>query len=246
MATKAHHRFVQRIETYNNDLELCDLLVRQFLAMPNSNTTVAALLSSTPQRHAHLGRTTNTKKSREVLGNHLKTTIHGSFIKDIFEDFSAFLSDTMTRAAMKGIDPDRFIGNVKIEIHVADLLKTGNWDDAVKMISDALFRKLENERNTRDLITKASIRLDLQLNAATLDAAMPYLDARHMLVHQDGKADDKYRRDYVAVPLRNNKIMLDDAFVVEARRTVMELAAHFDQCVIQANLVRPQDMHGGR
>lgn len=244
MATKAYRRFVQRIESYNSDLELCDMLVRQFVSAQNSSSTVAEAFGSSNIKYPHLGRRINNKQSRNIVGFHLKSTIYSSFIKDLFEDFSEFLSTTLTKAAMKGIDPARFIGNVKLEIHAADILRAGSWDAVVRMISDALFRKFENERNTKDLIDKASVRIGLQLDTSILSAAMPFLDARHMLVHRDGKTDEKYRSDYPNIEIRNDKIMVDFQFVCNAKGSVMALAEHIDNSVIIKNLVRRQDMDG--
>ncbi len=246
MATKAYRRFVQRIDYYGTDLELCDLLVRQFFALPNSEVSLAQALDSTDERHPFLSRRQNNKRSRAICGMHLKHTLHVAFVKDLFEDFSEFLSDTMTKAALRGIDPARFVGEVKLDIHASDFLAAGNWDAAVRLVSDAIFRKLENERNTRDLIRKASVRLGLQIDQAILDSAMPYLDARHMLVHRDGGTDEQYRNDYPAIALNNNKITVDYPFVAEAKRTVSALALDIDNRILAAGLVRQQDIAGQR
>ena len=40
--TKAYHRFKQRCDYYETDLELCDLLVRDFIKMADSDGPVAA------------------------------------------------------------------------------------------------------------------------------------------------------------------------------------------------------------
>lgn len=246
MATKALHRFIQRVEYYGADLELCDLLVRKFFAVGNSDASVAEALGSTNERHPYLGRRVNARKSRVICGSHLKQTLHVAFIKDLFEDFSAYLAETMTKAALKGIDPARFIGDVRLDIHAAEILGAGNWEATVRLISDAIFRKLENERNTRDLIRKASVRLGLQIDQATLDGAMPYLDARHILVHRDGVTDPQYRNDYPLIPHNGDKIGVDYAFVSEAKRTVTSLALDIDAKIIAADLVRRQDMQGQR
>ena len=152
----------------------------------------------------------------------------------------------MTNAAMKGINPARFVGNVKLDLHATDILSAGNWDGAVRAISDAIFRKLENERNTRDLVRKASERLGLNVEQAVLDAAMPYLDARHILVHRDGKTDEKYRNDYPTIPLRNDKLVVDFALVSNAKIAVSALAREIDDKLIAADLVRAKDLDGNR
>lgn len=241
MATKAYRRFEQRVDGYGADLELCDILVRSFIGRRNSEDFISVDLGSDTNRHPILGRRRNNLTSRRTCGAHLKSTLYTAFIKDLFEDFSEFLASTMSNAAAKGIDPSRFIGDVKIEVNAKDIMSIGNWDDAVRSISDAIFRKLENERSTRDLISKASVRLGLNIPAALLNAAMPYLDARHILVHRDGKTDEKYRIDYPAVRLRDNKIIVDLAFCSEARLHIEALASEIDREILAADLVRQQD-----
>jgi len=246
MVTKAYRRFEQRIEDYGTDLELCDLLVRKFSNATDTATSVAEALGSTIDRHPYLERRKNNRKSRLICGNHLKHTLYVAFIKDLFEDFSEFISDTMTKAALKGIDPARFVGDVKLDIHTVDFLAVGNWESAVRLISDEIFRKLENERNTKELIKKSSVRLGLQIDQGTLDAAMPYLDARHILVHRDGKTDKQYRHDYANIALNEEKIIVDFSFVARAKDTVTALALDIDQRIIASNLVRRQDISGHR
>lgn len=246
MATKALRRFEQRIDSYNTDLELCDLLVRQLFAKQNSVENLAVALGGTAERYPYIGRRSNNKQSRDVCGAHLKHTLLTAFVKDVFEDFSAFIAETMTKAALKGVNPQRFVGDVKLDLSAAEILGSGSWDSAVRLVSDSIFRKLENERKTRDLIQKASVRLGLNVDNGILNDAMPYLDARHILVHRDGKADELYTRDYPGIALRNEKIVVDYNFASQTRTTVRALAQHLDELIIAADLVRPQDLSGQR
>ena len=246
MVTKAFRRFEQRVEYYGADLELCDLLVRSFTIRPNTATSLAVDLGTDAARHPYLARRTNTLASRRICGSHLKSTLYTAFIKDLYEDFSEYLATIMANAAIKGVNPARFVGNIKLDLHATDILSAGNWEGAVRTISDSIFRKLENERNTRELIRKASERLGLNVDQVVLDAAMPYLDARHMLVHRDGKTDDQYRIDYPHIVLRDEKIVVDFPFVSSAKSAISALAREIDQKLIAADLVRRQDLDGNR
>ena len=224
MPTKALRRFDQRVEYYGTDLELCDLLIRSFKRNANTQESLAENLGSDAVNHPFLSRRRNTTKSRGICGNHLKSTLYAAFIKDLYEDFSEYLQTTMSNAALKGINPQRFVGDVKIDLQATDILKAGNWAAAVKEISDQIFRKLENERSTADLIIKASNRLGLNIDRNMLSDAMPYLDARHIFVHRDGKADETYRIAYPQIQLRDNKIVADYSFVSAAKSAVCALA----------------------
>lgn len=114
----------------------------------------------------------------------------------------------------------------------------------VEVISGKIFRSLEGERKTASLISKASARLGLNVNQALIDTAMPYFEARHILVHQDGKADQAYRQKYPTITLRNGKVHIDAGFIAAARNAVNALAEEIDRQVIGANLVKPEHIHG--
>lgn len=246
MTSKALYRFTQRLRSYETDLELADLLIRNFLGLPNSGGTVSDAIGGRPDAYVRLNACRNTAQSRKVVGLHLKSTIHVAFIKELYEDFSEFLATSLSRAALAGVDAARFAGEVKLDIHAKEILQAGSWDAVIRLISEKIFRALENERNTRVLIQKMSVRVGLQLEDAILTAAMPYLDARHILVHRDGKPDTLYLNSYPDIPLMNGNIVLNYDFVSHARRTVWALADHIDTRMIDANLVRRQDMAGQR
>lgn len=246
MATKAFRRFEQRITSYYEDLELTDLLVSRFMRSRHSQDSLSVSLGSDAQRHPYLARRVNNRSSKTICGTHLKATLHTAYIKELYEDFSEYISNIMANAALAGVDPSRFIGNVKVDVKATDLLKAGSWDVVVRLISDDIFRKLENERSTIELIRKSIDRLGLNINIQTLNDAMPYLDARHIFVHRDGKTDDDYRRKYPGIRLRDNKIIADFSLVSSARQTIWDLAKAIDDNIIAANLVRRQDINGAR
>lgn len=239
--TKAYHRFQQRCDYYETDLQLCELLVRDFVSIPDSTDIVAVALGSTRAQHPRLGQL-NSLKTRQIRGGHLRHTLSASFVKDIYEDFVEFFGETMTRAAQKGVDPGRFAGEVRLDFQARDILAAGSWDNLVALVSQRIFRAVENERKTALLISKISIRLGLTINPALIDAAMPYLDARHMLVHQDGRADEQYRRKYPAIAAPRGKIRLDNAFIAATRLTIDSLARAIDAEIIAHGLVRPEHM----
>ena len=242
--TKAYHRFKERCSYYEVDLQLCDLLVRDFCAVADSNQSLAVALGSNLQTHPNL-RQRNTQMTRNIRGGHLLKTLRASYVKDIYEDFVEFLAETMTRAAQKGISPGRFAGNMKLDLQATELLQAGNWDDLVALISQKIFRSLESERKTMTLISKSATRLGLNLSQQLIDSAMPYFDARHMLVHQDGKADAVYRQKYPAIGVQNGKIRIDGSFVRNAHAAIDALAREIDAKAIAADLVKPEHMHGG-
>lgn len=246
MPSKAYQRFDARITAYDADLELADILTGVFVNGPNSENSVCEAAGARPEKYPKLHLRSNTRRSRQIVALHMKSTLHIAFIKDLYEDFSEYLATSLSRAALAGIDAARFSGEVKLDLQAKEILQAGSWEGVIRLISDKIFRALENERSTITLINKISARVGLQLEDAMLVAAMPYLDARHILIHRDGKPDDIYIRNYPDINVINGKLSIGFDFIVNARNHVRALAQHIDNRMQDAGLIRPQDMMGGR
>lgn len=236
MKTKALQRFESRIDAFNTDLELVDVLVRSFLRQKNSTQSIAASLSKQPEKYPNIDKRKNNKTSRNITGLHLRKTIHISYIKEIYEDFYEFLSTSLSNASETGINPQRFIGDAKIDISAKEILTMTSIQEATKYISDKIFRTLENERDTKKLIDKFSNRLGLAVNSKLLADAMPYLNARHIFVHRDGKPDAKYKKSYPNISVTKGAIDTNYQFVMDARAAILALAKNIDDEIIAKNL----------
>ena len=238
MRTKPYQRFIARVADYEADIELSDVLVTTFISkVKNSQNNIATHMGLNNQLYPKLASRQNTHQSRRIVGIHLQKALYGSFMKDLYEDFSEFIQETIKAAAVKGIDYPRLLSGSSVDMKMADVLKTGSWDALLIKVSENVFRSLENERSTIKLLEKFNNKLDLKITQQFIDDAMPYLDARHIIVHRDGKVDDKYKADYPGIALDpKGKIRLDFAFITTARTKVCELARHINERVQVENL----------
>ena len=245
MASKAFQRFKDRMKSCAEDMELADILVDRFRVTADSDQTLCEALGGDPKRHSLIHGRKNTAASRSIVAGHFRKTVQVAFVKDLHEDFSEYLATSLGRAALTGVDPNRYTGEVKIDIKAAELLAAGSWEAVVSLISNRIFRALENEKSTSKLIRKISDRLGLQLDEAILNEAMPYLDARHMLVHADGGTDEAYREAYPGVELdADNRIVINYSFVSSALTKVKALVTHVDKKFVENNLVPAQHLQG--
>lgn len=242
--SKALQRFQDRVRAFSEDLELSDLLVKQLRNLHDSDESICEALEGQSDRHERLNARRNTAASRVVISNHFRRTIQSAFIKDLHEDFSEYLATSLGRAALTGIDPNRYTGEVKIDIKASELLAAGSWEAVVSLISSKIFRALENEKSTRKLIKKISDRVGLQLDDTILDAAMPHLDARHVLVHADGTADETYKTAYPNIELNDDKLSINFSFVTQAKDAVQNLACHIDGKLLNKGLVPAEFISG--
>lgn len=240
--SKAVIRFLNRVAHFDADVELADVFKS---ALKNGALASADQLIEgvDHKRHPRLAARQASQHNREIAIGHLNNTLRCSFIKDIYEDFAAYLADILKGCAKNGLDPKRIIGEHKFAVEANELLALGNWNAVVSFVSDTLFRKLENEQSTLKLITAIDAKLALKLDPKTRDAALPYLELRHILVHRDGYVDAEFCKKFPHFNLKPGSVLEVKYKVVnDAKKTIVALVAHIDSKVIAAHLLDNSDV----
>lgn len=244
MKTKSHSRFFNRAAHLDADIELVDIL--RFAVMNNRlSTRGGSYLFDyvNPVMHPRLAARSNSKKGRGMAVSHLKATLCASFLKDIYEDTMQYFSEVLEAAARHGLDPNRLIGEHKVSLEANDILSAGGWPNVVRLVSMLVFRRLESEQNTKKLIRKINDKLDLRVAEATIEAALPYFEIRHLLVHADGKADQKFCDTFTAFgATAGHKLTLDHKVLQAARTAIFALINEFDQQIVANNIVSNGDL----
>lgn len=244
MKTKSHVRFFSRAAHLDVDIELADVLKISITAGMLSNAGHQHIFDKvSPQQHPRLAARANTSESRRLAVNHLKATLCEAFIKNIYEDATQYFLEILTAAAKKGLDPNRLIGEHKVSLEANDILKAGGWDEVVSVVAQSVFRKLENEKSTKSLLEKMNSKLNLGVSQARIDAALPYLEIRHLLVHADGKADVKFCTSFPAIgATAGKKLKLDYTLLQQARVEICALIDEFDRKVVANNVVLANEL----
>jgi len=178
--------------------------------------------------------------------NHLKASFYSGCIKDIYEYLTIYFQDILKSSAINGIDPDRLIGEHKTAFDANILLKCDSHNEVVELITKSVFRGLENEKSTIKLIEKINKKLDLSINQSSITNAMPYLELRHLLVHSDGKIDQKFTKSYPdfesGIVKTNSKIKLTHKIVQDAKLTITTLVEEYDAQVIHKKLIHTDEL----
>lgn len=244
MKTKAHARFFSRAVYLDGDIEMVDVLkVSIHKGLLNTSGKKYLFDEVDSKRHPRLAARQNTTGSRTLVANHLNSTLCEAFIKNIYEDLVQYFSEILSAAVKNGLDPNRLIGEHKVSFEANDILSAGNWQNVVEMVSMSVFRKLENERSTKQLIQKMNTKLNLNVKQTTIEKALPYLEIRHLLVHSEGKADEKFAKSYPEICSKSGiKIKLDTVLLKNTRAMISKLVNEFDQEIIKYNVVSPTEM----
>lgn len=237
--TKYLHRFLNRADHFVADIELIDVFAiaaADGILSQNTGTHLFDSIDST--QHPTLARRKNNDHNRRLAVRHLKASLCSGFIKDLYEDFNEYMQDILEAAARNGINPSRLVGSHKVNMEANDLLAAGNWDNVVHMIARSIFRKLEDERNTKSLIQSMDAKLGLGIDPSILDAALPYFELRHLLVHHDGVADADFCMRFPLFGVSSGKkISVEFTITSSARSAVIALVKHFDSKVMQNQLI---------
>lgn len=246
MKTKSHVRFLNRAAHYDADVELADVLA---IAIKDGCLSIGATTflfdQVDPLKHPRLAARTSNATNRGIAISHLKATICSSFLKDIYEDLTAYFSEILEAAARNGLDPGRLIGEHGVQFKANDILRAGNWNAVVHLVARSVFRQMEGEKSTKDLIAKMNNKLALGVNQSTVDNALPYLEMRHLLVHADGIADADFCSSFPGIGVSpGTKIPLNINVLKAARSNIFALVQEFDTQVVTHNVVGAADLNG--
>lgn len=244
MKTKHLVRFYNRVAHYDADIELADIVKINTTAGKLHTPGAPYLFDGLMQeQHPRLAVREPTTHNRRLAINHLKATLCASFLKDVYEDATFYLLAILQSAARNGLDPDRLIGEHKVSFEGNDILAAGDWSTVVKMVATSVFRRLENERTTKELLKKMNAKLMLEVPQKKIDNALPYFEIRHLLVHADGVADKKFCISFPAFGATpGKKIKLDHRLLQAARKATLALVEAFDGKVVANEIIAPSEM----
>ncbi|WP_415999617.1 hypothetical protein [Citrobacter portucalensis] len=238
MKTKSYHAFLQKLDYFNDDIELIDVLKVNVLANELTEANGMVLKGVNTEKYPHLSRRKNSHGSRKNIMHHLRSTVYAAYVKDIYEEVTHYLRSILNFAAEKGLDSGRVIGDYAFKIDAKDVLRSGNWEKMVKIITDQIFQRLESERSTIKLIKDMPRRLGLDIPDDLINESLPYLEVRHLLVHSDGKTYQDFRDKFPKIRLESKGyVLLDHNFIFEMRDAVKKLVESYDREVIRTELV---------
>lgn len=246
--TVCRKRFYDWIRYFDTDIELVDGIEAIFSRdLPeDENLPMSSSLRAEKGKYPLLDKRKNTNNSRSIVGGHLKYTVYSSYMKELYEEFTMYISEIVTVSANNGVDPNRFIGEHRFQVSASDLLSLGDWDSVIEFVSQNLFRALENERSTKRLIDQIDNKLGLNIEGQAKYDAMPYLDIRHILVHDDAKIGPEFVQkypdfEYSTTP--KGRLKLNLSFCRDASIKVKALVDEIDQKIIGLGLYKNSDLY---
>jgi hypothetical protein len=242
LRTKAFHAFEQKLIYFEDDIELIDVIRTSVI---NGDLTEKeshnVLKNIDPTLHAHISRRKNSDGSRKLIVNHLRSTLYSAYVKDVYEELTAYLRTILRQAAENGFDAGRIIGDHSIKLDAKSVLEEGNWENVARLITDSVFQSLEAEKSTLKLLKKIAAKLAIKIDDSLIETVLPYLEVRHFLVHSDGKVSKEFIKKYPHIKRNNEDVRLSYQFISTLRDSIKNLVVAYDKEVIAANLLKAED-----
>lgn len=236
--SKGYRRFKSRVEYFQEDMETVAVLLKNKELLADSDKIFKSL---TERGQPRLSKRKSTSGSRNVVIRHLQNTLFVSIIKDLYEEVLSYCAYVSDCAAQTLPNANKLIGDQNCSFTANDLLSLPDRKTIVSLIMSKVFRNIENKKDTLLLVSSLNDRLKLGVGIETISNALPYLDARHKFIHADGKADDKYRKDYPQIALdKDGYIILNSTVIREALSAMQKLVSEYESTMKTNNLF-PQE-----
>lgn len=243
MRSKALVRFLNRAACFDEDLEFVSVVsiaVKDGDLSPEKDGGLFIHVDAS--EHPRLTKTKVNDGNREKVIGHLRQTLFAAQIKDLYEDFVDYLAEISRSVMRKGVTSDAVRGDFKLQLAASTILECGSWEAVLDAVNHALEERLK-ALGTHKTVEFLDKRVGLGLDASLVEVAFQYLDLRHLLVHEDGRADERFCKchpDFVATPGRT--IRLDATVTREARRAITALVEHMDARAVATEVLCPDDM----
>lgn len=236
-------RFQNRVLAFEEDIELVDILCnaqKKHKLLPADGKLFEFIDS---QKHTALGARKVTDASQRIVVTHLRSTVYASYIKDIYEELTAYLKSLLYEAAVLSKEENkakRLLGEHKVSFSAAEILQYRDLDELIIKISEEIIQALENERSTKELISKICKKIDLPIETKKINDALPYLELRHKFVHADGKIDSKFKSSYPMFKYdADDYIKLNAQVIYNAKKYISELVLAIDAVAVEKGILKP-------
>lgn len=247
MKTKLLVTYLNRTAKFSQGIELVDIFKRSASASPLPSHSGYLFEGVDPRRHPAISEFKITKNNRDIALNTLVKTLRQAFIKDLYEEVTIYITGLLAAAAEKGLEPGRLLGEHFVKLNVIDVLRCDDHQSVLDLFAKSLFRVMEDERSTKKLLKDMNHKLGLGVAQSFIDEALPYLDLRHVLVHDDGVADKEFCKKYEDFNILHSPateklspgedIKITHQVVEGARDKVGSLVQEYDKCAIDKDLI---------
>lgn len=239
--SKTHQRFRSRSEQLEMYLEAMDAAARVTSnLLGHANNAEKDIDNALPIDCSKYSRLNHPATHRARIYNYCRSKNTHSAIVELYTYFSEYMRDILQE--IYKADPMQVVGKSQklLNLTFAELAKYKTLDDLHKKMTEDVFRNIENERSTIKLIDKILHGTGAQINKADKDSILPYLEMRHLIIHNNGKIDAEFEGKYgLALSLKaGDKVPSKFSNADTAIKNVSAFIKKMDSELTRMNLVR--------
>ena len=195
--------------------------------------TIAQTLGTTTANHPQLNIPNESIDINRVFATS-RIKLNEQALIELYAFFADYLSGVIRE--IEGVNPNRILGFVPpqstTDLSYKDIFTLGNYNAILDDIAKRVFRALEDERSTPKLLKKFIKTAKLNVAVNIQQEALIYLEIRHLIIHNNSKADAKFNAlnnaGLVMVNTRNKKVAINYALTSAAIDAVSLLCRSLD------------------
>lgn len=244
--TKSWQVFFSRIASMKQSFQLSDLSLtmaqKHCVKQKDNGKTIAETLNGSLDTHRQLN-TPNTLLdiNRTFITN--RNRLNQQALIELYKAFSYYIKSIIHELSMQ--DPMKMQGLLCSKgdrnVSYPDIIKLGSYDAIITDMSNKVFRSLERLQSTPDLLEKLIELTDIKIDESLKEDALLYLELRHLIIHNNAKADNKFinlnKKKLVSINDHTKKIFFNYTLSNTAMNVVFQLCKKIDDELIRLGLV---------
>lgn len=207
-----------------------------------SKGTIGKDLGAKQNSHLHLNHPNDAKNVNRIFA-YSRSKMNEQVIVDLYRIFSDYIVNVMREIFSK--NPSHLLSLVSSKedkvMNFKEILDAGNFQSLKDQMSLKIYRTLERLQSTPKLLDKIIKVTNINVPKDKLDDALMYLEIRHLIIHNNSKADNKFKQmnkaGLVRINSANNRIIIDYPLANAAITSVFVLCKIIDDELIAKGLV---------
>lgn len=218
-ASRSFHKFIERMRVTTDHMRVVNLALAEF----------------------EISRKNTQHNSDSQIARHAITRNVEIALQYAYTHFLTYLKSILREMYHKR--PLAVLGKASSTIPFHEVAKLGSYEAVCDHMITQVFRAIEGKRNTRALLDAILDKTDVVISDAVLEKALMYIEARHLLVHNAGKVDQKFADRFGAkMGLKpGTKLKGNIGGVRKAVKAISELCHEIDRKLVAGGFIDAAD-----
>ena len=244
--TKSFQKFPRRVASMKQTFQLTDLALsmaqKHCMKSSGQGKKLAEVMNGNLMTHRQLNIPDNKVDIQRTFVTN-RNRLNQQALIDIYRAFSYYMKNVITELSHQ--NPIKMQGllcnKTDKSMTYSDIINLGSYNAIITDMANKVFRSLENLRSTTEMLDKLLSLTHANINQSIKEDAILYLELRHLIIHNNSRADDKFiernSKGLVNVNPANKKISYNYLLSNTAMNVVYQLCKQFDDEIVRLGLV---------